>query len=248
MNYAARFTYTILLMSLSAMLFSTPARAFDDNDKPQIEKIIREYLLKNPEILQEMQQLFETKQQAEQVAKQQDALKQKAQAIFNSKYQVEIGNPDAKYKVVEFFDYNCPYCQRAMLDMEKILKSNPDVKFIIKEWPVLGQESFEAHNVSIAFSKLMPEKYHDFHQQLLSMKGRKGEKKAVELALTFGMEEQLLRAEMKKPYVLEALQENNSIANDLGITGTPSYVIGDEVVFGAVGVTKLMSHIEALKK
>ena len=86
----------------------------------------------NPEIIQEMQQLFEAKQQAQQVAKQQVALKQKAQAIFDSKYQVEIGNPDAKYKVVEFFDYNCPYCQRAMLDMEKILKNNPDVKFVIK--------------------------------------------------------------------------------------------------------------------
>ena len=219
MNYAARFTYTILLISLSALFFSTPARALDDNDKPQIEKIIREYLLKNPEILQEMQQLFEAKQQAQQVAKQQEALKQKAQAIFDSKYQVEIGNPDAKYKVVEFFDYNCPYCQRAMLDMEKILEGNPDVKFVIKEWPVLGQQSYEAHNVSIAFSKLMPEKYHEFHQQLLGMKGRKGEKNAIALALTFGMDEQLLRTEMKKPYVLEALQENNSIANDLGITG-----------------------------
>jgi protein-disulfide isomerase len=203
--------------------------------------------LKNPEIIQEMQQLFAAKQQAQQVAKQQDALKQKAQTIFDSKYQVEIGNPDAKYKVVEFFDYNCPYCQRAMLDMEKILKNNPDVKFVIKEWPVLGQQSYEAHIVSIAFSILMPEKYHDFHQQLLGMKGRKGEKNAVELALTFGLDEQLLRAEMKKPYVLEALRENNSIADDLGITGTPSYVIGNEVVFGAVGVTKLMTHIEALR-
>jgi len=247
MKHAARFTYTILLISLSALLFSTHARALDDNDKPQIEKIIREYLLKNPEIIQEMQQLFAAKQQAQQVAKQQDALKQKAQAIFDSKYQVEIGNPDAKYKVVEFFDYNCPYCQRAMLDMEKILKNNPDVKFVIKEWPVLGQQSYETHIVSIAFSILMPEKYHDFHQQLLGMKGRKGEKNAVELALTFGLDEQLLRAEMKKPYVLEALRENNSIADDLGITGTPSYVIGNEVVFGAVGVTKLMTHIEALR-
>ncbi|MCP4185009.1 MAG: thioredoxin domain-containing protein [Hyphomicrobiales bacterium] len=247
MNYAVRFTYTILLISLSALLLPAPASALDDSDKPQIEKIIREYLLKNPEILQEMQQLFEARQQALQVAKQQETIKQKAQAIFDSKYQVEIGNPDAKYKVVEFFDYNCPYCQRAMLDMEKILKGNPDVKFVIKEWPVLGQQSYEAHNVSIAFSKLMPEKYYEFHQQLLGMKGRKGEKKAIELALRFGLDEQLLRAEMKKPYVLEALQENNSIANDLGITGTPSYVIGNEVVFGAVGVTKLMSHIAAMK-
>ena len=247
MFYAARYTYTIVLISLSALLFSTAAHALDDADKPQIEKIIREYLLKNPEILQEMQQLFEAKQKAQQVAMQQEALKQKSEVIFSSEYQVEIGDPDAKYKVVEFFDYNCPYCQRAMLDMEKILKTNPDVKFIIKEWPVLGQQSFEAHNVSIAFSKMMPEKYAEFHQQLLAMKGRKGEKNAIDVALSFGVDEQLLRAEMKKPYVLKALQENNSIANDLGITGTPSYVIGDEVVFGAVGVAKLMTHIEALR-
>jgi len=247
MKYCGRSIYFLLLISFSVLLFSAPAQALDASDKPQIEKIIREYLLKNPGILQEMQQIFEAKQKEEQIARQRDALKKKAEVIFASKYQVEIGAPDAKYQVVEFFDYNCPYCQRAMVDMEKILESNPDVKFIIKEWPVLGQQSYEAHNVSIAFGKLMPEKYREFHQQLLAMKGRKGEKKAIEIALTFGIDEQLLREEMKKPYVIEALQENNSIANDLGITGTPSYVIGNDVVFGAVGVAKLMTHIDALK-
>ncbi|MCP4071939.1 MAG: DsbA family protein [Hyphomicrobiales bacterium] len=247
MKYTPRFAFAVLFISISTALFPTSTAALDAADRPEIEKIIREYLLKNPEILGEMQEIFEARQKAEQVAKQQETLTKKAEIIYSSKYQVEIGNPDAKYKVVEFFDYNCPYCQRAMIDMKKILETNPDVKFIIKEWPVLGQQSYEAHNVSIAFSTLKPEDYYEFHQKLLSIRGRKGEKKAIEMAVSFGVDEKLLRQEMAKPYIIEALRENNLIANDLGITGTPSYVVGGEVVFGAVGFDQLSSRINALK-
>ena len=244
------------LRTLSAALISivlaasalSSAQALDASDKPQIEKIIRDYLLSHPELLEEMQKAFETKQQADQVALQTKALKERADVIFSSPNQVEIGNPDAPIKVVEFYDYNCPFCQRAMGDMEKILAENPDVKFVIKEWPVLGEASFKAHEVSIAFTKLHPEKYHAFHKQMLNMKGRKGEVEAVALALSLGADESALRAEMKKPYVLETLRENNSIANDLGITGTPSYVIGDAVVFGAVGYDKISERIAAMRK
>lgn len=247
MNFMSRIMMLLFFTVVSSTVISTSAKALEPADKPQIENIIREYLLKNPEILGEMQEIYEARQNAEQVASQKKALEEKSNIIFASKYQSEIGAKDAKYTVVEFFDYNCPYCQRAMLDMENILAANPDVKFIIKEWPVLGQASYEAHVVSIAFSGLMPEKYHDFHKQLLGLKGRKGESKAIEVALSFGVDEKTLREEMAKPYILEALQQNNTIASDLGITGTPSYVIGDEVVFGAVGVDQINSRIQALK-
>ena len=248
MNAIKRFASTLIFTIASNALYLAPVQALDTSDQPEIEKIIREYLLKNPEILGEMQEIYKVRQAAQQAALQKKALEEKSEIIFSSKYNVEIGNKEAEIKVVEFFDYNCPYCQRAMLDMEKILKINPNVKFIIKEWPVLGQSSYEAHNVSLAFNTLMPDKYHEFHQNLLAHKGQKGEKKAIELALALGADEKLLREEMAKPYILEALRENNEIAADLGITGTPSYVIGDEVVFGAVGFDQIYPRIEALKK
>lgn len=240
--------FLISALSISAIAAtSTSSAALDAADKPAIEKIIQEYLLSNPEILQQMQQLAKVKQEAAQTARQQQALVSKADIIYSSKNHVEIGKKDAKYTVVEFFDYNCPFCQRAMRDMEKILASNPDVKFVIKEWPVLGQSSFEAHNVSLAFNSLMPEKYPEFHETLLALKGQKGEAKALEIAISMGADETQLRAEMKKPYIIETLRENNGIAEDLGITGTPSYIIGDEVVFGAVGVDQIVARIDAMK-
>ncbi len=237
-----------LICIASFASFATPANAFDAKDKAAIESIIREYLLANPEILGEMQIAYEQKQKEEQIALQRKTLTERADVIFSSPNQVEIGNKDAKYKVVEFYDYNCPFCQRAMGDMDKILEANPDVKFIIKEWPVLGENSYKAHVVSIAFTKLHPEKYQEFHKTLLGMKGRKGEKEALALAVELGADEAAMREEMNKPYVLETLRENNSIATDLGITGTPSYVIGDQVVFGAVGVEQLTRAIKKLRQ
>lgn len=248
MKFSVKLALPLLALFLSSAPLVSPANALDDTDKPEIEKIIRDYLLNNPGILSEMQAAQKTRKEAELVANQQKTLSEKANLIFSSKFQMEIGPKDAKYKVVEFYDYNCPFCQRAMVDMKKILATNPDVKFIIKEWPVLGQNSFDAHSVSIAFNTLMPEKYTEFHEKLLSLKGQKGKAKAVEIALTYGVDQQALLAEMEKPYVLDALRENNGLANDLGITGTPSYVIGDQVIFGAVGVDQLNASINKMMK
>ncbi len=248
MNFFTRIAASIVILTGVSNIAVVTANAQNVLDKAQIETIIREYLLTNPELLGQMQKAFETKQLAQQAALQEKTLKDQSDIIFSSKYQVEIGNKDAKFKVVEFFDYNCPFCQRAMIDMERILAEDDDVKFVIKEWPVLGKESYEAHIVSLAFTTLMPEKYEEFHTKLLGMKGRKGEPDALRIALELGVDENALRAEMKKPYILENLREVNSIATDLGITGTPSYVIGNEVVFGAVGYDQLTARIAELKK
>ena len=247
MKFLTKILLPLVFAVISSIAFIIPAQSLEATDKPEIEKIIREYLLSNPEILSEMQEVYKAREAAAQAAMQQKTLREKADIIFSSKYQMEIGKKDAKIKVVEFFDYNCPYCQRAMFDMGKVLDKYPDVKFIIKEWPVLGQNSYDAHGVSIAFNELMPEKYYEFHQKLLGLKGQKGEKTAIEIAVLLGADEKSIRAEIAKPYILEALRENNAIAAELGITGTPSYVIGNEVVFGAVGFEQINSRIEALK-
>lgn len=242
-------TSAALLVALIAIFsIAAPANAIDASDRPEIEKIIREYLLNNPQILGEMQAAFEANQKVAQAELQKKALSERADLIFSSPLQVEIGNKDAKYKIVEFYDYNCPFCQRALGDMEKILDANPDVKFVIKEWPVLGEKSYQAHVVSIAFAKLMPNEYPEFHKQLLNMRGSKGENEAIQLALMLGADESALRTEMSKPYVLETMRENNMLADSLGITGTPSYVIGDQVVFGAVGFDQITAHIKEMKK
>lgn len=217
-------------------------------ERADVEKIVREYLLENPETLVEVQQALEKKQDEERALAQQVALTENKDKIFGSEYQVEIGDPNAPITIVEFFDYNCGFCQRALGDMQKFVEEDKDIRFILKEFPVLGEASLDAHKVSLAFSKLMPEKAAEFHTVLLNAPGRKDGTMALELAVELGADREAMTEEIEKPYILEAIREVYAMADSLGITGTPSYVVGDEVVFGAVGHAALNTKVAAIKE
>ena len=153
----------------------------------------------------------------------------------------------ARSPIVEFYDYNCGYCKRAIEDMHALTKADPDLRFVLKEFPILGPDSQKAHVVSMAFRKMMPEKYGEFHDQLLGGQGRAGEASAIKIALALGADEKKLREEMKDPAIAEAFARTYELANKLAITGTPSYVVGNEVVFGALGQEVLAEKISAAK-
>jgi protein-disulfide isomerase len=216
--------------------------------RDDVETIVHDYLLANPKIMMEVQTALEQIQQEERAVAQKAALSENKEKIFGSKYQVEIGKTDAPITIVEFYDYNCTFCQRALGDMIKFVDEDPQVKFILKEFPVLGEASLDAHKVSLAFSHLMPEKTAEFHTTLLGASGRKDGNVAMDLAVKLGADKDQMVEEMKKPYILEAIKEVYGLADSLGITGTPSYVIGDEVVFGAVGHDSLNSKVAAIKE
>jgi protein-disulfide isomerase len=217
-------------------------------ERGDVESIVHDYLVENPKIMLDMQAALEKVQQEERAVAQKAALSENKEKVFGSKYQVEIGNPDAPIPIVEFFDYNCTFCQRALGDMKKFVAEDPQVKFILKEFPVLGEASLDAHKVSLAFSHLMPEKTAEFHTTLLGASGHKDGKTAMDLAIKLGANEDQINEEMKKPYILAAIKEVYGLADSLGITGTPSYVIGDEVVFGAVGHDSLNAKVESIKE
>lgn len=216
-------------------------------DRKEVELIVRDYLLANPEILLEVQQALETKQQEEQRISQLGIIKDAKKEIFNSSFDGVMGNPNGKITIVEFYDYNCGYCKRAMADMHALIEADPELRFVLKEFPILGPDSQRAHIVSQAFQKLMPEKYAEFHTQLLGSQGRAGEESAVELAVSLGADEAKLRETMKDPTITETFAKTYDLANRLAITGTPSYVVGNEVVFGALGKDVLAEKITAAK-
>ena len=234
----------IILLFLST--FATHPLAQEPLDKTEIGKIVREYLLENPEIMLEVQQALELKQQGELAESQQAILASQKDLIFSAPYQIEIGNPDAEITIVEFFDYNCGFCQRALTDMEIMLKSNKNLKFVLKEFPVLGEASLEASRISMAVSILLPAKHAEFHTELLSLPGQKDGARAMELAIKMGLKENDLIAEIENPQIIETIQSTYGLANELGITGTPSYIVGNEVVFGAVGHDQLETKIKSL--
>src|SRR5690606_26897884 len=130
--------------------------------------------------------------------------------------------------------------------MKALVERHPDLRFVLKEFPILGADSQAAHIVSMAFRSLHPEKYSEFHQGLLGGSGRANEQSALELALSLGADETALREEMQKPEVMEAIGRNYGLATNLSITVTPAYIVGDEVVLGAIGEDALQEKLGSL--
>ncbi len=236
-----------LSLFCAAIIPATTASALDPTDTPEIESIIRDYLLKNPEIMLEVQQALEQKQQQEAKDRARLALASNAEAIFNSPNQGTIGNPDGDITIVEFFDYNCGFCQRAMNDMNALLETDSNLKFVMKELPILSEGSVEASRISTAVYRLFPEKYAEFHNRLLGNQGLKDGNRALRVAQEMDLNIDAINTESQKNDVLGAFREANELATSLGINGTPSYVIGDEVIFGALGEAVLRSKIENIR-
>ncbi|MEM9733895.1 MAG: DsbA family protein [Pseudomonadota bacterium] len=230
------------------MLLPFPALALDPADKPAIEKMVRDYLLANPEIILEVQQALEAKQQAEAAERTRMALEQHGDTIFRSQNQGTIGPKDADVQVVEFFDYNCGFCQRAMNDMNTLLEGDKKVQFVMKELPILSEGSVEAHRISTAVYRLFPDQYEKFHNTLLGLQGVKDGNRALRVAQQMELDIDKINEEAGKPNILAAFREVNELANQLGINGTPSYVIGDEVLFGALGADVLREKIENVRQ
>jgi protein-disulfide isomerase len=237
--------------ALLALTLPQMARA-DEFSKPQrgeIERIVREYLVSHPEVLQEAMAELEKRQTAAETEKHKNAVKDNAQALFSSPRQVSLGNPSGNVTFVEFFDYNCGYCKRAMDDMLTLLKDDPKLKVVLKEFPVLGPGSVEAAQVAVAvkMQDKSGKKYLEFHQKLLGGRGQADKAHALAVAKEIGLNMPQLEKDMASPEVKATLEENFKLADKLGLNGTPSYVIGDNVVVGAVGLPGLQEKINTAR-
>jgi protein-disulfide isomerase len=213
--------------------------------RSEVEQIVRDYLIQHPEVLQDAMQELEKRQAAAETEKHKAAVKQHSQALFSSPRQVVLGNPAGNVTFVEFFDYNCGYCKRAMSDMLTLLKDDPKLKVVLKEFPVLGPGSVEAAQVAIAvhMQDKTGKKYLEFHQKLLGGRGQADKARALAVAKDIGLDMARLDKDMASPEVKETLQESFKLAEALGLNGTPSYVIGENVVVGAVGLDALKEKV-----
>ena len=235
-------------LMLAITSFASPAVALDAAQKEEIGTFIREYLIANPEIFEEVQMALQAKREAEIASKAADGIAANSQAIFNEPTDIVLGNPEGDVTVVEFYDYNCGYCKRAMADMDTILADDPNVRFVLKEFPILGPDSLAAHTVAMSFRKLMPEKYGDFHRQLLGADVRATGDTAMAIAVALGADEAAVTAGMEDPEIDASIRQVYQLSDALGINGTPSYVIGDEAVYGARGADELKSKIANVRE
>ena len=229
---------------------SAQAQTFSDSQRGEIERIVREYLVAHPEVLQEAMAEFEKRQSAAELEKQVAGVKQNKEVLFNSAHQVTLGNPKGDVTMVEFFDYNCGYCKKALGDMLTLLKSDPNLKVVLKEYPVLGPGSLEAAQVAVAarMQDKTGKKYLDFHQRLLGGHGPADKARALAAAKEAGFEMARLEKDMASDEVRETLKENMKVADAIGLNGTPSYIIGSDVVIGAQGYDVLKEKVDAARK
>jgi protein-disulfide isomerase len=219
---------------------------FSSAQAREIESIVKNYLVQHPEVLQEAMEALDRRQKEADAEKARTTIRDNKATIFNSAHQVVLGNPQGKVTMVEFFDYNCAFCKRAMADMLDLLKTNSELKFVLKEFPVLGPGSVEAAHVAVAARMQDPsgKKYMEFHQKLLGSRGPADKMRALAVAKDVGFDVARLEKDMNSDEVKTTIEENMKLADALGVSGTPTYVVGDEVVVGAVGLDELRAKIK----
>ncbi|MEH6950493.1 DsbA family protein [Nitrobacter sp. NHB1] len=239
----------LFALALGAAPVAASAQSFSDSQRGEIEQIVKSYLLAHPEILEDVSAELSKRQSAAEALKHEAAVTKNADAIFNSPRGVTLGNKNGDVSFVEFFDYNCGYCKRAMADMLELLKSDPKLKVVLKEFPVLGPGSVEAAQVAVAVRMQDPDgkKYLDFHQRLLGERGHADKTHALAAAKAAGLDMARIEKDMSSPEVRATLEQNFKLAESMGMNGTPSYVIGKQVVVGAVGLDTLKEKINTAR-
>jgi protein-disulfide isomerase len=231
----------------------SPAQAQTSALTPEQRKavvdIIRETLVKNPELIQEALIELEKRNQQAQVDAQKNALTAEKATLFDNPKSAIAGNPQGDVTIVEFMDYNCGYCKRALEDMRAIIKDDPKLKVVLKEFPVLGPDSVEAARVATAVkNQIKGDKFWDFHVKLMNTRGKVNGARALELAKEAGANVDQVRKDMESAETRGTIEETVALGDRLGLTGTPAFVLGDEVIFGAVGADVLKGKISAMRK
>lgn len=250
-----KFNFRPLAVALVVLAAAVPAldiaRAqFSPDQRGEIEKIIRDYLLRNPEVLQEVIQEMERRQTQAEAEKSRGAIKQHADALFNSKRQIVLGNPQGDVTMVEFFDYNCGFCRKALADKMELIKNDPRLRLVLKEFPVLGEGSTQAAQIAVSVrlqDKTGGKKYLEFHQKMFASRGQIDKARALAVVREIGFDAARAEREMGSEEVRLTLEEGFKLAEALGINGTPTYVLDGQVVVGAVGVEKLREAINTVR-
>lgn len=252
----AGFRHAGLALALAGLAFSlaaVPARAQGQALTPEqrqaVVDLVRETLLKNPEIIQEAMIELERRNQVAQAEAQRNAVTAEKDKLVDPATSIIAANPQGDVTLIEFMDYNCGYCKRALDDVRALAKDDPKLRVVIKDFPILGPDSVEASRVAIAAkNQLQGQKYWDFHNKLMATKGRVNGAKALEIAKDSGADIERIRKEMDSPATKAVIEDTVALGDRLGLTGTPAFIVGDEVVFGAVGAAALKAKIDAVRK
>lgn len=231
-----------------------PANGFSDSQTKQIQKIIHDYLVQNPQVLVEASQAYQDQEMAKAKSKTQQAVSKNSKVLFNSAGSPTVGNLSGDVTVIEFLDYQCTHCREMSAVIDDLIKGDNKVRIVVKELPIFGGSSKYAAQAAIASMKQGPAKFLAFHRALLELPPPLTNEKVLELAKKSGLNTDQLQADIKNKAVEDQINENFKLAQDLGLLGTPAFILGNrtgsriEYVPGAVTVDSLKKTISTVRK
>lgn len=229
---------------IAAGLLAAPAYALSDKDKEEI----RQYLLENPEILVDSLQNYEKKTAEAEARGREEALIERKNEIYEDGFSVVLGNPKGDVTVVEFSDYRCGFCKRAHKVVQDVLAEDSGVRFVIKEFPILGPDSVVASRAALAASQIGAEGTVDFMDAMMSYRGNLDRKAVMKLAEQSGIDLKALIEAMESEDISGKIKRNYALGKALGINGTPGFIVGNRLFPGYLEKEQMLAHINEARK
>ena len=233
----------VILMAVAFLGFAQMAPAQQMTNE-QVKQLALEAILENPQIIMQAVAILEQRKR-ERAASGANTVRLQLEQDPNSP---NLGNPDGDVTVIEFFDYNCPYCRKAGQTVQELLASDANVRVIYREWPILGEDSVFASRAALAARA--QGKYEEFHWALMNGEGRASEASILKLARHLDLDVEKLQADMTSPAVEAHIAQSSALARTLGFTGTPAFIVGDRTAPGMLStdeITAMVAEARAAK-
>lgn len=243
-----RFAIALILLALAAAPRPAAAQSLSEPQKKEIEALIGEYLRTHPEVILDSVRAMQEREQAMQQQRQREGLTTRRGELENDPTSPVVGNPNGDVTLVEFFDYRCGYCKAVLPAVQRLLKEDPKVRYVMKDLPILSPESRIAAKLTLAVWKSEPKRYFDLHTRLMESRGELSETRIYDIAKAVGVDVARAKRDMNSAEIEQALGANMSLAQALGITGTPGFVIGNHLVPGAIDYDALKELVGRVRR
>ncbi len=245
--------FSLALASALTIGAAMPAAALDlsrlsDTERQAFRDEVRAYLLDNPEVIMEAVSVLERRQAAQ--AEQDDLalVRTNADALFNDGYSHVSGNPDGDVTIVEFVDYRCGYCRKAYGEVQELLRKDGNIRLILKEYPILGEDSLNSARFAVSAQLLLGEEAYDkLHHKLITLRGSANTDNLIALANDLGLDGKAIAGGMSDGRVDEILRKNHALAQRLQITGTPAFVMGETLARGYMPLKQMQKFVADIR-
>lgn len=215
--------------------------------KSDVEKIVKEYIANNPkEILDSLSDYQKKNRLGGDNAASSEAIKQNKEALFNDPETPHAGNPKGDVSLVEFMDYNCGYCKDALTTVQALIDKDDKLHVVFKDLPILGPSSETAAKWALAAHK--QKKYFEFHSAMMKNRSPISDELLEKVAKDIGLDVDRLKKDVEDPSVELQIEKNRALAGNVGVSGTPAFILGDKVIPGAQPLSSMQQKIEALRR